>query len=162
MKKSLVLTVAISAFSFAGMAYAGGYKSAGCGLGSLVIQDDGIVQIFAATTNGTFGSQTFGITSGTSNCGGSGGWAKNDAAQKMYVSSTYDSITQEMAQGSGEHLNALASILGCDKDSAPEFSALMKKDYKNIVGQSQEPAQMLEAVKKDVSSNPQLKKSCNS
>lgn len=47
--------------------YTPAYNMAGCGLGSLIIKDDGMVQIFASTTNGT-GVQTFGITSGTSNC----------------------------------------------------------------------------------------------
>ncbi|QQR88624.1 MAG: DUF3015 family protein [Myxococcales bacterium] len=45
------------------------YGAAGCGLGSMLIDSDGFVQVFAATLNGTSGNQTFGITSGTSNCG---------------------------------------------------------------------------------------------
>src|SRR3569832_2714255 len=45
------------------------YGSAGCGLGSIVFgSQPGFIQILAATTNGTFASQTFGITSGTSDC----------------------------------------------------------------------------------------------
>src|SRR3954464_7446787 len=45
------------------------YGTAGCGLGSLVFGDQkGAIQILAATTNTTFGTQTFGITTGTSNC----------------------------------------------------------------------------------------------
>ncbi len=45
------------------------YGTAGCGLGSIVIgSKPGMMQIFAATTNGTSASQSFGITSGTSNC----------------------------------------------------------------------------------------------
>lgn len=41
---------------------------AGCGFGSQVMGENGN-QVFAATTNGSlFGSQFFGITSGTSNC----------------------------------------------------------------------------------------------
>src|SRR5205823_3826374 len=40
------------------------YGLAGCGLGSMLFGDQkGMIQILAATTNGTFGSQTFGITS---------------------------------------------------------------------------------------------------
>src|SRR5690348_11977029 len=49
---------------------AGWYGMAGCGLGSLVFgpNDAPVAQVLAATTNGTFASQTFGISSGTSNC----------------------------------------------------------------------------------------------
>jgi len=44
-----------------------GYGMAGCGIGSIVFADKpGMIQIIAATLNGTAGSQTFGITSGTS------------------------------------------------------------------------------------------------
>jgi Protein of unknown function (DUF3015) len=160
MKKFIGLFVVMALFGTS--AFAGGYKSAGCGLGSMIIKDDGFVQIFAATTNGTFDSQTFGITSGTSNCGGSGGYASNDVEQKMYVSSNLDSISQEAALGSGEHLNALASLVGCDQAAAPKFSAVMKKDYKSIVGSNATPDTLLTNVKSKVSSDPVLKNSCHS
>lgn len=44
--------------------------STGCGLGFIVWRGErGVApQILAVTTNGTFGTQTFGITSGTSGC----------------------------------------------------------------------------------------------
>ena len=46
------------------------YGTAGCGLGSMIFGDQkGAIQILAATTNSIFGTQTFGITTGTSNCG---------------------------------------------------------------------------------------------
>src|SRR5438309_10501086 len=45
------------------------YGLAGCGLGSMIFGDQkGAIQILAATTNSTFGTPTFGISSGTSNC----------------------------------------------------------------------------------------------
>src|SRR5690348_10000976 len=46
-----------------------GYGVAGCGFGSMLFgKQPGFIQVLAATTNGTFGSQTFGISTGTSNC----------------------------------------------------------------------------------------------
>src|SRR5437868_47659 len=50
--------------------FAGGYGMAGCGLGSLLFGpvNEPFAQVLAATTNATFATQTFGITSGTSNC----------------------------------------------------------------------------------------------
>ena len=81
MKRLLVLGAFVTASLFffgshAGTVQAqpGNYGDAGCGLGSILFgAKPGFVQVFAATTNGTFGSQTFGITTGTSNCGGGGG-----------------------------------------------------------------------------------------
>ena len=47
----------------AGQGFEPTYGLAGCGLGSMLIgSKPGIVQIFASTTNGSFGTQTFGIT----------------------------------------------------------------------------------------------------
>lgn len=144
--KKLVL-VAVSALVLSSSAFAGGYKSAGCGLGSMVFTDDGITQIFAATTNATFGSQMFGITTGTSNCGSGGGTSKAIAEQEIFVSANMDNLTVEMAQGNGEHLNAFASLLGCS-DKA-QFSAVTHKNYDQISG-AKDAAGMLDAVKTSV------------
>ncbi len=145
--KKLVL-VAVSALVLSSSAMAAGYKSAGCGLGSMVFADDGIMQIFAATTNASFGTQMFGITTGTSNCGSSGGTSKAVAEQEIFVSANMDNLTQEMAQGNGEHLNAFASLLGCS-DKA-QFSAVTHQNYDQISG-AKDAAAMLDAVKSSVS-----------
>jgi hypothetical protein len=152
------LVFASSAFA-AAAAHSGGYKSAGCGLGSMVITDDGFMQIFAATTNG-IGGQTFAITSGTSNCTGAGGIAKADAAQEMYVSSNLDALSQEMAQGSGEHLSALATLFGCSNNAA--FSAAVRNNYSSIVGQEVSTENMINGVRNTVASDSILSQSCSS
>ena len=50
------------------MAFAG--TGSGCGLGATVFEGQSglFPNVLAATTNGTFGNQTFGLTSGTSGC----------------------------------------------------------------------------------------------
>src|ERR1700751_4381430 len=153
MKRIALIAIVVSATSATAMA--GGYRSAGCGLGSDLIKDDGIVQIFAATTNGTSGNQTFGITSGTSNCTGSGGYAQIDAEKQMYVEANYDALSQEMAQGAGEHLGALSSLMGCSRESSNQFASVMKKNYSSIAA-SQGAESMLTKVKTTISSDPVL------
>ena len=69
MKKVMAAAILVA---FGAVAFAEDYGSAGCGLGSLVFKQNDGTQILAATTNGTFGSQTFGITFGTSNCNSKG------------------------------------------------------------------------------------------
>ena len=60
-----------SAVVLTSASFAGSYGDAGCGFGSMIFGNQaGFMQVFAATTNGTSGSQTFGITTGTLNCGG--------------------------------------------------------------------------------------------
>ena len=70
MKKLLVLLfVGFMVIGFSTALFAD-QKNYGCGLGSMAFEgNDGLIsQVSAATTNGTSGNQTFGITSGTSNC----------------------------------------------------------------------------------------------
>lgn len=68
MKKILVSIAAVIALSSSAMA--GVNSQTGCGLGSIIIKDDSTAIMLAlqATTNGTSGNQTFGITSGTLGC----------------------------------------------------------------------------------------------
>jgi hypothetical protein len=104
------------------------YGMAGCGLGSLVFGDQqGIVQIFAATTNGTFGSQTFGITTGTSNCQDS---LTGRAGLRVYVETNREALAKDISRGQGETLKNLASIAGCTDASLA--SATLQKNFSAI------------------------------
>lgn len=60
MKKILISTLATLALSSS--VYAAANTNTGCGLGSLIIKDQStvVMQVLAATTNGTSGNQTFG------------------------------------------------------------------------------------------------------
>ena len=82
---STVLLCAAMALAQAGVAMASGNPDTGpgCGLGKLAWSDfkrqkDIAPQVLMATTNGTFGSQTFGISFGTSGCTNDGKvWAEH-------------------------------------------------------------------------------------
>ena len=135
------------------------YRTAGCGLGSMIFKEPGITQIFAATTNGSFGNQTFGISSGTLNCKKAGGVANREAEQNMYIATHRNAILEEAVQGSGEHLDALASVLGCDKASDAAFASSMKKNYKTVAAE-ENPERLILGIKKVISSDPELSQSC--
>lgn len=99
------------------------YGTAGCGLGSMLIgSKPGIVQIFASTTNGFLGTQTFGITSGTSNCGASGGAT---ASTKNFVETNRAVVAKDIARGQGETIATLSTMAGC-RDSRAVGSSLQK------------------------------------
>ncbi|MGC3999702.1 MAG: DUF3015 family protein [Anaeromyxobacter sp.] len=100
----------------------GTYGTAGCGLGSMAFGNSpGAVQILAATTNGTFGTQTFGITSGTSNCGPAL-WAQGT---KNFVEGNREAVAKDISRGQGEAIGALTVINNCS-DSAAVGAALQK------------------------------------
>lgn len=126
MKSVLVLAMAfVSATAFA--AKGGSYGMAGCGLGSLVFKENNSTQILAATTNGTFGSQTFGVTFGTSNCDASGKLFSQKDQVKDYVAANQVALTKEIAKGNGEALNGLADLMGIQDQAA--FKNKLKANY---------------------------------
>lgn len=107
----------------------GGHAMAGCGLGSMVIEDETKwAQVGAAFLNGT-GVQTFGITFGTSNCT-EDGVASASKERDVYVESNFSEIKRDIAMGEGEYLSGLAQVYGCDANAG--FSSALKKNQSKI------------------------------
>jgi hypothetical protein len=118
----VVIGVAIGARS----ASAQVYGTAGCGLGSVLFgAKPGFIQVLAATTNGTFGNQTFGITSGTLNCGPSA-----PSGTIAYVEANRQQLAKEIARGSGETIDGLATVAGCGDSRV--VGARLQSQYKSI------------------------------
>lgn len=141
----------------------GGYGMAGCGLGSLVFQGDNamIKQILAATTNGTFGSQTFGITSGTSNCT-AGGVLKAEKEQAAFVEVNFRDLKRDMAAGGGEFLNSFGTLLGCEDAAKPKLGKMTQQKYEALVPTDDTtPMQLLSSLKTQVKATPELAQACS-
>ena len=110
----------------------GSYGMGGCGLGSMIFESNTKgSQILAATTNGSFGTNTFGISSGTSNCTKGGVVAKN-REQEAFVEVNMQSLEREAASGGGEYLAALGTLLGCDSGAQPEFFHVVQDNFDTI------------------------------
>ncbi|MCB0218656.1 MAG: DUF3015 domain-containing protein [Chrysiogenetes bacterium] len=171
MKKilSIVSMVAMMAF-VAAPASAASYGMAGCGLGSMVFGPSGemgksignskVSEVLAATTNGTFGSQTFGITTGTSNCT-SGGMAMMEKEQELFAEVSYDEISREMAKGEGEYLTAFATVMGCSADVHSDFASVTKANYGKIFGAEASASDVVSSVKSLLRDDASLAKSCS-
>jgi hypothetical protein len=104
----------------------GRYGDAGCGLGSLAFGDQqGAIQIVAATLNAT-GVQTFGITTGTSNCSGlSGG-----QATRIFIEANREALAKDISRGSGETIGTLTWLNGCADSKA--VGATLQKSFSAI------------------------------
>jgi hypothetical protein len=109
------------------------YGMAGCGLGSLVFKENDKSQILAATTNGTFGTQTFGITFGTSNCPENPTMASKEQVE-TFIAANQHSLQTDMARGNGETLNGLGHLMGAIDMNA--FNTQMKSHYSQIFAQT--------------------------
>ncbi|MCB0412349.1 MAG: DUF3015 family protein [Bdellovibrionales bacterium] len=89
-----------------------GYGTAGCGLGSIIFgAKPGKIQIVSATTNGIYGNQSFGITSGTSNCD----IPHMGQQAAVFIEVNKEALRKEAAIGQGESVDAVAMILNCEK-----------------------------------------------
>ena len=69
-----------------------------------------LLQAFQATTNGTSGNQTFGVTTGTSKCEQPSKFAQNDQVNE-FVLANMDNLAKDIAMGQGETLETLAELL---------------------------------------------------
>lgn len=123
-----VCLLGLGLFLTSANAMADGYGPAGCGLGSMIFEpDSGFTQVFAATTNGTSGNQTFGITSGTSNCDSGG--AKT-ASAKAFVQTNRATLAKDIARGNGETIVSLTQLAGCQDPAA--VGATLQKNFRTI------------------------------
>ena len=133
----------------------------GCGLGKLAWMDYGAKTNCASGDDGhhewRLRQPTFGISSGTSGCTNDGVVMKNKHINMASLS--FESLAEEMAQGRGEHLGSLATLLGVPEESQPEFFALVQEQYTILVGPDDTTAvTMLQALQAAVAERPTLAK----
>ena len=135
----------------------------GCGLGkelwsSASNQKSIGAQVFAATTNGTLGNQTFGISSGTSGCTNDG-TILGEYKTTVFASANFDNLSQDMARGSGEHLTSFAELLNIPQKNRAEFYTLAQTQYRGMLQSGENtPAAMLASLDSGMSAHPNLAK----
>lgn len=128
MMVGFALLVAPSALSAAG-----NHPMAGCGLGYFAFgheKTDNVMQILSATVNGT-GTQTFGITSGTSGCTEDGA-VKLARQLEVYTEMNLASLRREMALGDGEYVRTFTALLGATDENRGALLSVMKDNYSAI------------------------------
>lgn len=133
------------------------YGMAGCGLGSVVMGRSGS-QVSAATTNNTFNSQMFGITTGTSNCVPDRKRSA-DVQQENFMFNNYATLSREMAQGNGTTLAGLAEVLGCSSETKAEFNNFAQENHKQVFAAPGAIA-ALNTFKESLSKNETLARNC--
>lgn len=133
--KRMLFAAALTLFC-SGAAYAASAKAnTGCGLGTVLWENkaDGSVvsQSLQATTNATFGNQTFGITSGTLGCGQPGKVVKNEHLNR-FVKSNMDNLAKDVAMGRGETLDTFAELLNVPLEKRSEFAAKLQANFDKV------------------------------
>ena len=119
MKKSLVFS-ALFATSVCLSAPAEAIDSTGgCGLGSMAWRgQSGIIpQVLAITTNNSFGTNTFGITLGTSGCDPNGRVTGGTGKMVLAViENNMEQFAMDASAGRGETIDTIAGILNVDSE----------------------------------------------
>ena len=92
------------------------YGMSGCGLGSVLFgeTENRGGQILAATTNGVYSNNTFGMSSGTSNC--TPNLAKTASMKKnveLFVDANREALANDIVKSNGETIATVATIMGC-------------------------------------------------
>jgi hypothetical protein len=134
--KKLAFGSALAAALAVSTAYAAGQppNNIGCGLGSIAFEGQSGVapQVLGATTNGTSGNQTFGISSGTSGCA-KGGEVQRPDKVAMFIGPNINRLAQDMSRGEGETLASLAEVVGVAEPDRPAFYQAMQRNFARIM-----------------------------
>ncbi len=152
MKKLLV--IALLASSSIAMAD----DDAGCGLGSILFEgkSGAAPKILAATTNGTYGNQTFGITSGTLGCQ-SDGVISSRARLSMFMGTNSERLARDMSVGQGESLNVLADLMGVKEQDKALFFKTTQQHFSIIFSdQNQKAGDVLAALQQVMKQDSKL------
>lgn len=157
MKNGLIVTQVLGALLLVqiGVGLAGGTSDAGpgCGLGKVAWQDSKVdtntvgAQLLISTTNNTILPwQAFGITTGIFGCKNNGKvWAEEKA--NMFAAINFENLAQEMAQGGGEHLASMATLMGIPAERHVEFFAMTQEKYTTLVKAGEaSPVAMVKAL----------------
>ena len=147
--KKIFVTV-LAAVPMAAMA-AGENNVGTCGWGSKVFEGQrGIApQVLAVTTNGTFGNQTFGVTSGTSGCTQDGAVSSNWKTA-LFIDGNRQQLARDMAVGSGETLDSLAHLLGLEAQDRALFNRIAKDNMARIFPSDEVDTQQVVVALRDV------------
>lgn len=135
MKRILMAAAMTIVMSSAAFAAANARNNVGCGLGTLLWEnkadDSSLFQAFQATTNGTSGAQTFGISSGTSECQQPSKFVQNEKLI-IFVQANMDNLAKDIAMGKGETLDTFAELLGVAPAQTAAFNAKLQANFGRI------------------------------
>jgi hypothetical protein len=164
-RKLVLLQVAVALVCFsatAALAKGNPDTGPGCGLGKVAWEDYkhqktiGSQLLMSTTNNTILPWQAFGITSGTLGCTNDGKWWA-EYKTTMFAEINFENLSQEMAQGHGEHLASLATLMGVPADQQPAFFALTQEQYTTLIQSGETtPVAMLKALQSAMADHPVL------
>jgi hypothetical protein len=76
---------------------------------------------------------------------------------EVFVASTFESLSQDMARGQGEHLASLATMMGVPVEHQPAFFSLVQDRYRTLMERGENsPFAVIKAIQETVVRGPVL------
>ena len=129
MKKLLIASTLLVSTSV----FAEAPGSATCGWGNMLFkgQSGTPSHVLAATTNGSTGNNTIGMTFGTNGCSTTGKLTYG-GKEMIDVSMIMDEFSEDVARGNGEALTAVAVSLGVSEADRALFKATLHNNFNTL------------------------------
>lgn len=146
--KKILIAVSLSALPV--IAFASN-NIGSCGWGSKLMdgQTGLIPQVLAATTNGSSGNQTIGITLGTSGCT-QDGVVTSSWKTAMFIDGNKDQLARDMSIGAGESLDSLAHLIGVRDEHRAQFNQAAQQNLARIFPSADASTDQIVVALKDV------------
>ena len=160
MKRTLLLTVCATALSISASQTMAADAGPGCGLGQMAFEGSSgvLAHTSAGTTNGSTFNQAFALSTGTLGCDTSQQVRLSDD-KEVFVATNMDSLSQEIAQGQGDHLTTLASIFGVSEKDQSTFTASLQDKYSTVFSSNTtSTTDVIAAIDDLMQNNPNLAK----
>ena len=168
MNKNRVLLAAVlaAAFPLAAFAQQYGNRNANettvenvgtCGLGSKLFKgNSGLGAQEGAITTNSAGSNTLGVSSGTSGCT-QNGVVRSTWRSSNFLGSNKDRLAHDIAKGQGETLQSFAALIGIPNRDRPTFYRVAQRNFARIFPTSNvTTAQVLASLRQVLAENPTL------
>ncbi|GAB2663267.1 MULTISPECIES: DUF3015 domain-containing protein [Vibrio] len=131
MKKLLAVAALAATLPLSQVAMAD--QDIGCGLGTMIFDGKSgkVFKVLGATTNGTSGNQTFGITFGTLGCDGNGTISSSEKLA-LFIDGNMDNLARDIAKGEGETLATLSEVWGVQEADKAAFNTLAQENFAEV------------------------------
>lgn len=165
-KKILILAMAAAAGLAAQTAMAGSGSGAGCGLGKMIMDGKSGkgANITAAIVNVVLIPNTFFMTTAASmgeeilGCDPSKTVMKEEQ-QKSFIASNMDELSRDIAQGKGNHIDALVALMGVGEQDKSAFITMTREEFGTLFPETTASAeQVLSSLQVAMLSRPELGK----
>lgn len=147
-KMKIALLALLTLFFGAGQALAN--DPGRCGLPAMVL-DSKPLNIISNFSTFMY-TYTLAVTVGTSKCDG---LSALEMEREVYVQNSLENISEEVAQGGGDHLNALATLMGC-QNSQEAFTSVNQAKFQSLYGDAPSARTLIERLKSEVKGNVAL------